>query len=348
VSQEDRLEWGSDMSHSPLVTIVMSTYNGERFVRQQLDSLIEQKYANWCLLIRDDGSSDSTVNIIDEYQSRDARIRMVRDTHGNLGPAKSFICLLQQVTSPIFMCCDQDDIWLPHKVHQAVDRLEGSGDIPKLFFTDLVVVDDALNVIAESFMTFQKFNPHRASSIKGLLMQNVVVGCTMAGNHALLKLIQPAALKDCGQMLMHDWWLALLASAFGTIEYSPVALILYRQHGGNSLGAPGSNFARYIAMLRNTKPWERASLYICKVALQCSAFGRTYGYLLNCADVDAIEKVAALASSRSCVPLARALIAGLTMNGWLRNAALFFSVVVHPTSRNVSFHLRVVAVKEEV
>lgn len=129
------------MSHSPLVTIVMSTYNGEKFIRAQLDSLIAQEYVNWCLLIRDDGSSDGTAEILGEYQSRDARISIVRDMHGNLGPARSFIVLLQQVSSPIFMCCDQDDIWLPHKVRNAVSCFDSCGDSPKLFFTDLVVVD---------------------------------------------------------------------------------------------------------------------------------------------------------------------------------------------------------------
>ena len=336
------------MSHSPLVTIVMSTYNGEKFIRAQLDSLIAQEYVNWCLLIRDDGSSDGTAEILGECQSRDARISIVRDMHGNLGPARSFIVLLQQVSSPIFMCCDQDDIWLPHKVRNAVSCFDSCGDSPKLFFTDLVVVDADLNVLADSFMKFQKFDPHRASSLKGLLMQNVVVGCTMAGNRALLNLIQLSPQNDSVDMLMHDWWLALLASAFGTIEYSPVASILYRQHGGNSLGASGSSLARYLTMLRNSKPWERASLYICKVALQCSAFGQAYGCSLNRTDVAAIHRVSALGSARSCIPLVRALIAGLSMNGWLRNVALILSVIVHPTSRNRAFSPRIVDATKEV
>jgi rhamnosyltransferase len=315
----------------------MSTYNGEKFIRQQLESLLNQEYSNWCLLVRDDGSSDNTVDIVNEYTSRDARIQIVDSDHGNLGPARSFIHLLEKVDSPIFMCCDQDDVWLPHKVSEAVARLGNNVGQPKLFFTDLVVVDGNLAVMADSFMKFQKFSPRRASSLKGLLMQNVIVGCTMAGNSELLRLLDLPRSEGSREMLMHDWWLALLASAFGTIEYSPRPSILYRQHGGNSLGAPGSNFARYIRMLVSARPWERASTYIRKVALQSAAFLRAYGNQLDQEDIVAIKKVSALAATSSCIPLVKALLSGLTMNGWVRNAALFLSLLVCPTSRNSSF-----------
>ncbi|WP_230413085.1 glycosyltransferase family 2 protein [Paraburkholderia antibiotica] len=312
----------------------MSTYNGEKFIRQQLNSLIAQHYSNWCLSIRDDGSSDATLAIIAEYQKRDARIRLMQDSHGNMGPARSFMHLLAQVESPIFMCCDQDDVWLPHKVGEAVARIGDDTATPRLFFTDLIVTDGDLGTIAKSFMAFQKFDPLRAKSFKGLLLQNIVVGCTMAGNSALLALLRQAQTHNRHEMLMHDWWFALLASAFGTIEYSSTPSILYRQHGGNSLGAPGSNLSRYITMLWNSKPWKRASVYICKVAAQSSSFRRAYGNSLTQTNLAAIDKVTALGSARSCLPLVRTFSAGIAMNGWLRNAALLLSVCVHPAAWN--------------
>ncbi|WP_166799480.1 glycosyltransferase family 2 protein [Paraburkholderia dipogonis] len=332
----------------PLVTIVMSTYNGEKFIRGQLDSLIAQECEDWCLLIRDDGSSDGTIDVIANYEASEERIRLVKDECGNLGPARSFIHLLGQVRTSFFMCCDQDDVWLPHKVGEAVARLTGKGELPALFFTDLVVVDGNLGVIAGSFMAHQNFDPRRASSLKGLLLQNVVVGCTMAGNRALLKLVREQSLASHREMLMHDWWLALLAAALGTIEYSSTPSILYRQHGGNSLGAPGSNLRRYVTMLLNSRPWERASVYLCKVSVQCSAFMRAYGSSLTEADFAAVERVAGLVAARSPIPLVGAFIAGISMNGLLRNIALALSVLIHPTWRNASFRPNVAIAKKNI
>lgn len=317
------------------VTIVMSTYNGSDFLTEQLESIINQTYADWSLLIRDDGSSDDTVDIIAKYTKLDARIHRFDDSSENLGPARSFFRLLGAVESQIFMCCDQDDVWLPHKVGEAVEFL-GRWDCqkPRLLFTELQVVNADLNIIASSFMNHQKFDPTRANSLRGLLMQNVVVGCSVAGNRALLTVMMGSNFRVVTGGLMHDWWLALVAAAFGTIEYSPRVSLLYRQHSRNSLGAPGSNFSRYLHLLVHAKPWIKASVYLSKVARQCDEFQVAYCDLLNPSQMQDLRRMIDLRSVRSCVPLVRAFSHGLRMHGFARNVALILSVLVRPTSRN--------------
>jgi glycosyltransferase involved in cell wall biosynthesis len=319
----------------PKVTIVMSTYNGGAFLAEQLESVIAQTYSDWSLLIRDDGSTDDTAKIVEEFSKRDSRIRRVFDSVGNLGPARSFFLLLGKVESPLFMCCDQDDVWLSHKVEEAVrilDRKEP--EIPRLLFTELEVVNADLSQIAASFMKYQKFDPRKAGSLRGLLMQNVIVGCTVAGNAALLTAMTNSKFKTFQGGLMHDWWLGLVAAAFGEIEYSSRPSLLYRQHARNSLGAPGSNFSRYVRLLIHAKPWMKASIYLSKVALQCEQFGMTYCDSLNADQIEDLNRVTALRSSRSILPFLRALSSGLRMHGVVRNVALTLSILVCPTSRN--------------
>jgi rhamnosyltransferase len=319
----------------PKVTIVMSTYNGAAFLAAQLESLIAQTHTDWSLLIRDDGSSDGTEKIIADFARRDARIHRLVDSAGNLGPARSFFQLLANAESPIFMCCDQDDVWLSHKVQEAVEFLDGEDtEQPRLFFTDLKVVNADLDVIDASFMKYQKFDPRRANSLRGLLMQNVIVGCSLAGNRALLTTAMNSKFAALEGGLMHDWWLGLVAAAFGRIEYSSRASILYRQHGRNSLGAPGSNFSRYLQLLLHAKPWRKASIYLSKVAQQCEEFKMAYSESLDSVQLNDLERMIDLQLTGSCFPLLRAFARGLRMHGFVRNVALMLSILVCPTSRN--------------
>jgi rhamnosyltransferase len=330
----------------PKVTIVMSTYNGAAFLAAQLESVIAQTYTDWSMLIRDDGSTDDTAKIVEEFAKRDGRILRLFDSVGNLGPAHSFFRLLSNVESPIFMCCDQDDIWLSHKVQEAVEFLDRKEpEIPRLLFTELEVVNADLSPIAASFMKHQKFDPRKAGSLRGLLMQNVIVGCSLAGNHALLATMTNSKFKTFQGGLMHDWWLGLVAAAFGKIEYSSRPSVLYRQHARNSLGAPGSNFSRYLQLLMHAKPWTKASIYLSKVALQCEEFRIIYNGSLNPDQIRDLNRVAALRSSGSPLPLFRALSNGLRMHGLVRNVALILSVLVCPTSGNGSPASRLDSVK---
>jgi glycosyltransferase involved in cell wall biosynthesis len=328
--------WEEDsVKATPKLTIVMSTYNGATYIGAQLESLIAQNFTEWSLLVRDDGSSDDTVKIVEAFAERDRRIRRLVDSAGNLKPARSFFRLLAAVDSPFFMCCDQDDVWLPHKVQEAVEFLEREDSTkPRLFFTDLKVVNAGLAPIASSFMSYQKFDPHRSESFRGLLMQNVIVGCSLAGNRALLAVTMNSRFGAMQSGLMHDWWLGLVAAAFGKIGYSSKPSILYRQHSNNSLGAPGSNLSRYVYLTVHAKPWKKASVYLSKVAQQSNDFKSIYGDLLAPDQIEDLDRIVKLGSTASVRPLFCALSSGLKMHGSLRNFALLLSVLVCPTSRN--------------
>lgn len=220
------------------VDIVMAVYNGEKFVKEQIDSILAQDYQNFRLLVRDDHSQDGTLEIIKNYVKAYPNKIFLLPSSGKLGVKGNFSALLEYAKAPYIMLSDQDDIWLKDKVSKSLKKmkeLEASKglDCPLLIHADLKVVDAHLNLIDPSFWKFAHLKPAQSHQLNKLLTQNVVTGCTILINRPLLKLALPIP----SETPMHDWWLALVASAFGYIESISEPLILYRQHGKNTLGA---------------------------------------------------------------------------------------------------------------
>jgi glycosyltransferase involved in cell wall biosynthesis len=216
-----------------MIQILLSTYQGELFLPQQLESLQQQTKKKISLLARDDGSSDQTKRILEQHN-----IPTLNDTLGNLRPAQSFAQLLQASHANYVLCCDQDDIWQPQKLEQMqqkMQQLETSlgKQTPILLHHDLEVVTQDLETIAPSLWAWRGLDVQIGAGLHRLLLQNVVTGCAMMANRALLE----QALPIPPEAVMHDWWLALVAAAFGHIEAMPQPLVRYRQHGQNSLGA---------------------------------------------------------------------------------------------------------------
>jgi glycosyltransferase involved in cell wall biosynthesis len=216
----------------------MSTYQGERFVDQQIASILEQLPADGRLLVRDDGSRDETV----------ARVRAFRDprilvTEGeNLGFARSFFALLAAVPpdADVVMLADQDDVWLPGKITRAAQSVlacEG----PALYFSRLQLVDEELRPLGLTN------GWPRGPSFQNALAENIVTGCTIALNRPALALV--TRLGDAGQLRFHDWWIYLVVSAFGQVIADPTPTMLYRQHGRNVIGR-GAGWRRYLVNLR--------------------------------------------------------------------------------------------------
>lgn len=216
------------------ICVLLATYNGEKYLKQQLDSLLEQTYENFQILVRDDGSADATVEILKAYDV------LLLEGGENLGAKKSFGVLLeyamQESDAQYFMFCDQDDVWLPDKIEKTVEKMleVESGDLqkPALVHTDLSVVNEKLGTIANSFWRYEHIEPAK-NTLSRLLMQNTITGCTMMINRSLASLALPVP----GECIMHDWWLGLVAAAFGKIGYVPEQTIKYRQHGSNDTGA---------------------------------------------------------------------------------------------------------------
>lgn len=226
------------------IDILLATCNGAPYLPEQLDSLLAQTCRSWRLLVRDDGSSDGTLEILENYRSRHPDVIMIIPSEGqNLGACGNFSWLLEQADAPYIMFCDQDDVWLPDKIEitlaamRELERQHGA-ETPQLVHTDLMVVDERLNRLGDSLWLFQCTEPQRLTKLNRLLMQNFATGCTVMINRALRDLAVPVP----AEALMYDWWLALVATAFGRVAAVESPTVLYRQHGRNDTGAARWSF----------------------------------------------------------------------------------------------------------
>ncbi|WP_457786539.1 glycosyltransferase family 2 protein [Geobacillus sp. Geo 8.1] len=231
-----------------LVDILLSLYNGERYLEPLLDSLLKQTYQNWKLIVRDDGSTDSSLGIIRNYIKRYPNKIVLIEDNKKLGPSQSFAELLNYSNAQYIMFCDQDDIWLPKKIELTLNKMYELESVykntPLLVHTDLKVVDEKLRIIDQSFFKFQHLNPE-LQDLNSLLIQNNVTGCTVMINAELKKLSMPIP----KEAIMHDWWVALVASSFGKIGYINTPTILYRQHSNNNIGARKYSFKYFFSRI---------------------------------------------------------------------------------------------------
>lgn len=221
-----------------MIDVLMSTYNGARFLEAQIDSILDQDYRDLRLLVRDDGSTDGTMDILRKYASDDPRVVIVEDDCGNLRAFASFMKLVERSDALYFMYADQDDVWLPGRVSRLAIKIREletvhGADTPLVVFSDLTVVDENLEVIDPSLWHYQQFDPKISHSWKKSLAQNVVLGCTMIANAAARRASLPYLLPE----LAHDHWVVVNTARHGRVEFIREPTILYRQHGDNHSGA---------------------------------------------------------------------------------------------------------------
>ena len=216
---------------SDRVDIVLATYNGESYIAEQLDSIIQQTHANWKLIIRDDGSKDRTKEILKKYSLKDERIFIIEDNNGNLGFNKNFLTLISKTSANYISICDQDDVWLPEKVSLSLEKIkeiENLGITPALVHCDAMIVDQNLNVIANRWIG----NRGNVLGVNGLVFANSVQGAATLMNDSLKKIA-----LSISPELPYDYHLALLALFRGRRGYIDQPLLKYRQHGSNVIGA---------------------------------------------------------------------------------------------------------------
>ena len=212
----------------------MSTYNGEQYLREQIDSIIQQQEVNISLIVRDDGSTDLTKSILEEYQ----RAGQLSYYSGeNLGPQKSFYELIKQApTSDYYALADQDDIWLPIKLKTAVAKLTEYQEEPALYCSSTRLTDNNLQSI-------RQLDIHPMLSFGESLVYAYASGCTMVFNDALRKDVVSYQPK---YMDMHDRWIINIAFAIGgKVIYDKQSLILYRQHDHNAVGLHDSEWKKW-------------------------------------------------------------------------------------------------------
>ena len=251
----------------PEIDILMATYNGEKYIAEQIDSILAQTFQDFKLIIRDDGSSDNTPAIIEDYAHRyPAKIEVVHDNVVCRNAARNFFQLLKYAETEYVMFSDQDDYWLPYKIQITLDYVkqaerENPGS-PVLAFTGLKVVDEHL----KSMDIFDSLEvPSYRYEFGQLLLINCVLGCTELMNRALYEKL--GDYED--DAYYHDSYAALCASAFGVMVHVPMALILYRQHSNNNIGHFGAGGGRkslfsicrgYIARLKKFPVFYRRAI----------------------------------------------------------------------------------------
>ena len=280
------------------VTILLAAYNGEKYLADQLESIIGQTYKNWRLLISDDNSKDKTLKIIKSYQRKYTDKIEILENPVSFGSAKdNFFYLINNADSDYVMLCDQDDVWLPNKIEITLKRMKqlessSSVDYPVLVFTDLLVVNENQELIASSFMKYSNLCGKR-TGLNNLLIQNIATGCTIMINKSLLRLSKKHINSET--ILMHDWWLSLTASAFGRLEYIKATTVKYRQHENNTLGAKNTRSIRYL--LKKAFSGKDIKLSIKRTTLQAAQFLAAYGDSLNTENRKLIGGYAALYNS---------------------------------------------------
>lgn len=252
---------------APRVVVLLSTYQGERFVAEQLQSILGQLPANGRLLVRDDGSRDRTAELVE--QTPDPRITLSRGE--NVGFGASFLTLLSQTPDDVdmVMFADQDDVWLPGKLERAWQHLRALGDVPALYGGAKLLVDKALRPLGRS-------PPWpRPPSFRNALSENIITGCTAAINQRALTLMKRAGVADGVQF--HDWWLYLVISAFGVVVHDEEPTLLYRQHSSNQIGQGAGLLGRYAGVVQFL--WRRDWVGI--LLAQTGALVRHYGDSLD-------------------------------------------------------------------
>lgn len=250
-----------EINEKPTVAVLLSTYNGEKYIEALIESVLRQEAVNVQLIIRDDGSLDKTIDIIKKFS--DDRIQL-HIGNKNLGPAKSFLKLTQYVEKADYCAyCDQDDIWKKDKLKRGINRLSKSNsNTPALYMSTYEVVDKNLNLLFVRDMEYE-----RPLTLEQTILCRAPSGCTMVFNNALLQKINK---KIPQYVRMHDFWTLLTVEAFhGDIYTDEYASLQYRQHGDNSVGiipTPSDRFKRLVNSVKNHKnerSLQARSLYAC-------------------------------------------------------------------------------------
>lgn len=260
------------------VLVMLSTYNGERYIKEQLDSLYKQKNVNIYIVIRDDGSTDGTVNILKEYKSKYGK--MTVSVEDNIGCKRSFYKLIQMASTmeksfDYYAFCDQDDVWDDDKLISAVKMLEQSNNEYRLYYSAARCVDNDMNLV--------KVLPiNTGDSLASIIISSHSLGCTQVFNKAVLlkanhinEIILPSI--SVGDYIpQHDTWVLVTAKSLGGyIFYDSDSHINYRQHAGNVVGG-GSKSMLSILRLRLSRHLSHPNMRSCLAFYALKAYA---GYL---------------------------------------------------------------------
>lgn len=305
------------------IDILLSISDGASHLPAQLESLAAQTHERWRLLVRDDLSRDNGLQVIQEFASSSTRqVVVFAEPQNRVGPVASYARLMEEATSPYIMFCDQDDVWDRDKIARSLEAMRTlearhGSDVPLLVHSDLRVADRDLATIADSFWSYQHLDPHTAQQFERLLIHNVVTGCATLANLPLVSLATPIPKTA----VMHDWWLALTASAFGKIGAIEHATLSYCQHGANAMGA--RRFDRMEILGRSRKPLDRGRLLenTRAASAQARAFLERFESRMTERQRGAASALGELLEQGFIGRRASIIRHGLYKVGWIRNLA---------------------------
>jgi rhamnosyltransferase len=226
------------------IDILLPTYNGEKYIGEQIESIINQTYKNWRLLIRDDGSVDGTVGIIKKYIKKDKRIELIEDNLGNLGLVKNIEKLMKESKADYIMFADQDDVWLNNKIEIFIKELEKEkGNIPILIHSDCYIANEKLEILRK----FKKTTPLKNG------LNNILFTYWVQGSSSMInKKLKEKMIPFLEEVYIHDRYAHLIVELFGKRVYINKCTMYYRQHDNNLIG--NKNFIeKIIRNIRNIK-----------------------------------------------------------------------------------------------
>jgi glycosyltransferase involved in cell wall biosynthesis len=245
-----------DNSDDDHVKILLSTFDGEAFLDELIESIQSQSFTQWSLVCRDDGSSDGTRQLLDGHAAADDRITVLPDDGDRLGPAASFMKLLACVDEAMFAFCDQDDIWEPHKLAWSVGELRRAQSPISGVYTDAFIADADARVVAPSALARRRvaYPPPFAE----LLMVNAAIGATFLGTAELAR----TAVEIGDDPWMHDWWCALVAAYAGELRLVPFPTLRWRRHVGTVTNGPVGPTPVTRARRLDYVEWSSRAAYI--------------------------------------------------------------------------------------
>lgn len=308
-----------------MVVVLLACYNGEAFIAEQLDSLLQQTMQDFVVYIRDDGSIDGTTDIIGSYVAAYPD-KFIMEKHAGPpdGAACNFLYLMAKHQADYLMLCDQDDVWLPDKIALTLKKIkqmeaEFGSEMPLLVHTDLQVTHEDLRVRAASYRKAMHANFNK-TALHQVLVQNTVTGCAAMYNRALATYM----CKKPSSVVMHDWWLELLAAAFGKIGALDAAPILYRQHTTNSIGAGNLNSPRYL--LRRFIGTGEIRTALDKTYAQAESLLTCWGDALTPQQRELVALYSAVPRQPKIKRILTVLRLGALKNGAMRRMAQFFYI----------------------
>ena len=262
------------------VDILLSAYNGEKYIDELIESVMHQTYTNIRLLIRDDGSKDGTIDKILFWKKQyPDKISLIQDDRGNLGVTRSMFSLLKESTAPYMIFCDQDDVWFPDKVAKLVKGIQLKErefpDIPVIVHCDAYTTDEELNLVGKN--EEKSLQSYQAN----LLLCNPVQGASMMFNSLLREELSPVLEAKISRKLIYDSLVASVCSVRGKIFYLKRPLMYYRQHNNNIVGAN----KLYLRKLKQYTEKEQAEIktanYLLVNRTKCDLLKRYYSFVLD-------------------------------------------------------------------